>query len=230
MLQMSAAPALLLLLLLLAGPPGGPGLPGATLTLVGASRAPDQAPDLPAGWCKGGTPTRTTGECMCPQECRGSHCKREQGFVWYSGADCPTCECVKQGEAASSDSGSGSSAAAAQKAPAAARANAGANAGAGPQPAAQRHLVEEKAEPAAGDLSTDPLLLLQEWCEDNVVAVFVGVVATVVALACFAMIVLRDGQKGEEAEQRAARAAKEQTQAPAAAAAASAAAASRKQD
>jgi len=58
--------------------------------------APDVAPDLPEGWCNlvYGTPTRTTGECICKQECEGKGCHRQQGFIFYSYSECPTCQCV----------------------------------------------------------------------------------------------------------------------------------------
>lgn len=62
-------------------------------------RAPDVAPVLPDGWCdsKYGTPTRTTGECICKPFaiCEGPHCVNEQGFIFYSGERCPTCQCVE---------------------------------------------------------------------------------------------------------------------------------------
>ena len=59
-------------------------------------RAPDVAPVLPDGWCdsKYGTPTRTTGECICSavnRKCRGSNCIDEQGFSFYSGLHCKDC-------------------------------------------------------------------------------------------------------------------------------------------
>jgi hypothetical protein len=62
-------------------------------------RAPDVAPDLPDGWCnrKYGNPTRTTGECICKPNavCTGPGCINEQGFIFYSGVTCPSCECVE---------------------------------------------------------------------------------------------------------------------------------------
>lgn len=67
-----------------------------------AMRAPDKAPDLPEGWCdkRYGTPTATTGECMCKHECEGRGCERAQGFIWYAYAKCPSCECVPAAGAA----------------------------------------------------------------------------------------------------------------------------------
>ena len=63
---------------------------------AGAAPAADASKDFPAGWCdtQHGTPTRTTGECMCKTACEGSGCRREQGFIWYSYASCPSCRCV----------------------------------------------------------------------------------------------------------------------------------------
>ena len=63
---------------------------------AGAAPAADASKDFPAGWCdtNHGTPTRTTGECMCKTACEGSGCRREQGFIWYSYASCPSCKCV----------------------------------------------------------------------------------------------------------------------------------------
>ena len=63
---------------------------------AGAAPAADASKDFPAGWCdtQHGTPTRTTGECMCKTACEGSGCRREQGFIWYSYASCPSCKCV----------------------------------------------------------------------------------------------------------------------------------------
>lgn len=58
--------------------------------------APSTPPELPEGWCdpQWGTPTRTTGECMCRSRCEGSGCESAQGFIWYAYARCPTCKCV----------------------------------------------------------------------------------------------------------------------------------------
>ena len=57
---------------------------------AGAAPAADASKDFPAGWCdtQHGTPTRTTGECMCKTACEGSGCRREQGGIWYSYASC----------------------------------------------------------------------------------------------------------------------------------------------
>jgi hypothetical protein len=61
-----------------------------------AGRAPDEAPDLPAGWCntKFGSPTRSTGECICKRYCSGKGCHREHGLEFYKYSECPKCECV----------------------------------------------------------------------------------------------------------------------------------------
>ena len=68
---------------------------------AGAAPAADASKDFPAGWCdtNHGTPTRTTGECMCKTACEGSGCRREQGFIWYSYASCPSCKCVAGSDA-----------------------------------------------------------------------------------------------------------------------------------
>lgn len=75
---------------------------------AGAGAAPeaDAAADFPAGWCdeRHGTPTRTTGECMCKGACAGAGCRREQGFVWYAYESCPTCACVAGSDAGAADS------------------------------------------------------------------------------------------------------------------------------
>jgi hypothetical protein len=65
--------------------------------LVLGSRAPDTAPNLPEGWCsdlKYGTPTRSTGECICKYACSGNGCRREHGLNWYEYKSCPTCKCI----------------------------------------------------------------------------------------------------------------------------------------
>ena len=70
----------------------------ALVAVARAGMAPnaDKAADYPEGWCDAryGTPTRTTGECMCKHECEGRGCERGQGFVWYSYAKCKACACV----------------------------------------------------------------------------------------------------------------------------------------
>mmetsp|Transcript_2469 Transcript_2469/g.3952 ORF Transcript_2469/g.3952 Transcript_2469/m.3952 type:complete len:192 (-) Transcript_2469:131-706(-) len=64
-----------------------------------SGRAPneDKAASYPTGWCdlKFGTPTKTTGECMCRYRCEGSRCESAQGFIWYSYERCPHCKCVE---------------------------------------------------------------------------------------------------------------------------------------
>ena len=69
-----------------------------TLSACHAGTAPsdDKSKHYPEGWCdtQYGTPTRTTGECMCKFECEGGGCERQQGFIWYSYAKCKTCKCV----------------------------------------------------------------------------------------------------------------------------------------
>jgi hypothetical protein len=67
-----------------------------TISFVSCGHAPDTAPDLPDGWCnlEFGSPTRSTGECICKISCVGKGCKREHGLSWYEYKACPTCECV----------------------------------------------------------------------------------------------------------------------------------------
>jgi len=50
----------------------------------------------PDGWCDPhqGTVTRTTGECVCKNECEGLGCQRAQGIIWFAYASCPSCKCV----------------------------------------------------------------------------------------------------------------------------------------
>lgn len=66
------------------------------ISLAVAHRAPDEAPDLPSGWCSHpGKPTKTTGECICVNSsCKGPKCRNESGFIYFSGVECPTCQCV----------------------------------------------------------------------------------------------------------------------------------------
>ena len=76
---------------------------------AGAAPEADAAAGFPAGWCdeRHGTPTRTTGECMCKGACAGAGCRREQGFVWYAYESCPTCACVAGSDAAGASDGAG---------------------------------------------------------------------------------------------------------------------------
>ena len=62
---------------------------------VAANVAPENPPDdLVDGWCKGGQPTRTTGECICISgECKGDGCVHS-ALVFYKYSTCPTCECL----------------------------------------------------------------------------------------------------------------------------------------
>ena len=58
-----------------------------------AGRAPDKADAaIPSRelWCADpalGTPTRTTGECICKYACVGPRCVNQQGFMFYSWKD-----------------------------------------------------------------------------------------------------------------------------------------------
>ena len=67
---------------------------------AGMAPEADKAANYPAGWCdkRFGSPTRTTGECMCKYECEGSGCQRGQGFIWYAYATCKHCKCVAKRE------------------------------------------------------------------------------------------------------------------------------------
>jgi hypothetical protein len=63
------------------------------LCAAAANKAPETAPVLPAGWCEHGTPTATTGECMCAgTRCLGEGCVNQQGMSWYTLA-CADCAC-----------------------------------------------------------------------------------------------------------------------------------------
>ena len=73
----------------------------------GESRDVGTPESLPAGWCnkKFGSPTRTTGECICHKECTGPRCRREMGLSFYSYKECPTCQCISaSGSSAASTS------------------------------------------------------------------------------------------------------------------------------
>ena len=49
------------------------------------------------GWCIEGTPTRTTGECMCrwssKEACSGPGCQYQYGLSWYHHT-CESCLCL----------------------------------------------------------------------------------------------------------------------------------------
>jgi hypothetical protein len=70
----------------------------AILPVVAAmDRAPDQPPVISrANWCVHGTPTRTTGECMCKwsnkDACAGPGCQYEYGLSWHH-FSCEDCAC-----------------------------------------------------------------------------------------------------------------------------------------
>ena len=71
----------------------------AMLLHCGRSHVPttDVSSNFPQGWCNElGSPTRTTGECICKQDCTGPACQREQGLAFYSYSKCPSCTCVKR--------------------------------------------------------------------------------------------------------------------------------------
>ena len=60
-------------------------------------RAPDVAPVITRkDWCVHGTPTRTTGECMCrwsnKDACVGPACRYEYGLSWHH-FTCEECHC-----------------------------------------------------------------------------------------------------------------------------------------
>lgn len=60
-----------------------------------------QGAEIPVAWCNNryGMRTRTTGECICKQDCVGPACRREQGMVFFSFKECPSCECIKKSAA-----------------------------------------------------------------------------------------------------------------------------------
>lgn len=55
----------------------------------------DLSATFPSDWCdkQFGTPTRTTGECICKGTYQGSGCILQQGLSFYSYSKCPTCKC-----------------------------------------------------------------------------------------------------------------------------------------
>ncbi len=66
------------------------------LQICFSNMAPEAPPThLPEGWCVGGTPTRTTGECVCLNACEGKGCVHA-GIIFYKYDDCPTCKCVQK--------------------------------------------------------------------------------------------------------------------------------------
>jgi hypothetical protein len=72
---------------------------------AGDHRAPADPPVIDRqNWCVFGTPTRTTGECMCrwssKDACQGSACQFELGLAWhhYTCLDC-ACQPKPQGVA-----------------------------------------------------------------------------------------------------------------------------------
>jgi hypothetical protein len=167
----------------------------AIIAIGSASRAPDVAPDLPDGWCKGGYPTRTTGECMCTgKECSGPRCLREQGFIWYSGVDCPTCKCVPKGDKSASIPSkpkpeSGGS-----------KGSSNSNSKSKPHGTIPSNKKEERAEPSNSDLSTSPALLIQEFIEDHSFIIFLilTIVSILSTVLCLGLI--RREMKNEEKE------------------------------
>ena len=125
---------------------------------------------------------------MCPQDCKGPRCRREQGFVWYSGKECPTCQCVKKGE------GGGGQVAGTPVSDGAQKKERGSATS-----VHQGAIREERAEPL--ELSSDPWLILQEFLEDNSQIIFVVLVVFSVLTAGVDMLVLRADTLQEEQEQ-----------------------------
>lgn len=141
---------------------------------VSAFRAPEEAPDLPEGWCNlaFGSPTRTTGECICKFECEGKGCKRDQGYIWYAYESCPTCQCVAPkttGEKVDEPK---------VKAP----------------PARKIHTPQP---PPPGDFGSeeDPFIL-SEWLEDNANNIFAAVVTIFILLFTIPLIFFMVSPKG----------------------------------
>ena len=56
----------------------------------------DISATFPEDWCdkRYGTPTRTTGECICKTLCEGAGCVNQHGLSFYSFKNCPTCKCL----------------------------------------------------------------------------------------------------------------------------------------
>lgn len=55
----------------------------------------DLSATYPSDWCdkRYGTPTKTTGECICKAACEGG-CILQQGLSFYAYSDCPKCKCL----------------------------------------------------------------------------------------------------------------------------------------
>lgn len=67
----------------------------------------DLSANFPVNWCdkRYGTPTRTTGECICKASCEGPECVNQSGLSFYSYVKCPTCKCMpKEGLVSGGDS------------------------------------------------------------------------------------------------------------------------------
>ena len=67
------------------------------IPVANANRAPDVAPVITRkDWCVHGTPTRTTGECMCrwsnKDACQGPAYRYEYGLSWHH-FTCEDCHC-----------------------------------------------------------------------------------------------------------------------------------------
>lgn len=57
----------------------------------------DISATFPENWCdtRYGTPTRTTGECICKSLCNGPDCINQHGLSFYAYTNCLTCTCSK---------------------------------------------------------------------------------------------------------------------------------------
>ena len=160
-----------------------------------AHSAPDVAPDLPDGWCDRifGAPTRTTGECICKVDCEGPRCVREQGFVFYSGVNCPSCKCVGSKVAQTNKSSSNGNAANAVQ-----------------EDEEDARPINHRAQKKAASSSPNPnndyeaAYSWQEfkyWAEDHHHVVF-GTLAGVVMTVILGMMLLIAGGSGESTESK----------------------------
>lgn len=74
------------------------------VSLCSSAPGADISINFPKNWCdkQYGSPTRTTGECVCKGQCEGPSCVNMQGLSFYSYEKCPTCTCLPEASSATS--------------------------------------------------------------------------------------------------------------------------------